>query len=110
MFNRSNNSDPDIDLMDMGPGEFLYLLKNANHVLTDSFHAIIFSWIFNRSFTIFERFKSTDAQNQNSRIHTLINILGCQSSLFGTTAHVGDSHQIETRRKKSLEFIIESLK
>ena len=34
----------------IGPREFLGLIKNAEYVITDSFHAIAFSIIFNKVF------------------------------------------------------------
>lgn len=75
MFNRMNNLQSDRELTDIGPCEFLNLIKNASWVCTDSFHATIFSYIYKRKMSIFERFKSTDKLNQNSRIHTLVNLL-----------------------------------
>lgn len=42
MFNRPNGLKANFQAKDVGPGEFLYLIKNALYVLTDSFHATIF--------------------------------------------------------------------
>lgn len=81
MFNRMNDLQADLPIIDIGPSEFLTLVKGAQWVCTDSFHATIFSYIFGRQVSIFERFKTTDSKNQNSRIHTLINILGLHDSL-----------------------------
>lgn len=39
----------------VGPAEFLGLIKNAELVCTDSFHASVFSTIFEKPFVIFER-------------------------------------------------------
>lgn len=60
MFNRPNDIIADIDAKDLGPGEFVNLVAKADFIFTDSFHATVFSWIFNKEFTVFERFKSTD--------------------------------------------------
>lgn len=47
-----------------GPAEFLYRLKNAEYVLTNSFHCIVFSLLFKKKFLSFIRssvsIKSTD--------------------------------------------------
>ena len=53
----------------------------AEWICTDSFHATIFAYLFKRKFSVFERFKSSDEENQNSRIHTLLKVLGIESVL-----------------------------
>ena len=55
-----------------GPKEFLYMIKNASFVFTDSFHACIFSIIFERQFFVFKRFDDNDRKSQNSRIYCLL--------------------------------------
>lgn len=52
------------------PGEFLYLIHHAELVLTDSFHACIFSIIYEKSFYVYGRGK--EVQNMNARIETLL--------------------------------------
>ena len=54
-----------------GPSEFLYLIKNAFLVITDSFHSCVFSIIFNRPFLIYERDQAS-MSNMYSRIDTLL--------------------------------------
>ena len=77
-------------------------------MLTDSFHATIFSWIFKRNFTVFERFNSSDIQNQNSRIYTLLRILGCEGRLYG--GNLKDSEPLFNNAKKiSLEYLHSNL-
>jgi coenzyme F420-reducing hydrogenase beta subunit len=66
----------------IGPYEFLELIRNASYVCTDSFHGTIFSCIFHKQFTVFERFLNEDPKNQNSRIHNLLRTLGLESRLF----------------------------
>ena len=44
-----------IHVADGGPGDFLYLIRNAAQICTDSFHATVFSMIFHKSFYTFER-------------------------------------------------------
>jgi len=65
-----------IELMDkespfynMGPGEFVYLIKHADLVCTDSFHGSIFSFLYCRPMAIFARKGSN--QDMSSRIDTL---------------------------------------
>ncbi len=55
-----------------GPAEFLYLIKNAFLICTDSFHSSVFSIIFNKPFVVFER-NQANVGTMNSRIDTLLN-------------------------------------
>ena len=53
---------------DVGPEQFLGLLANAEHICTDSFHGLVFATIFQRPFTVYERFKAGTTASQNVRI------------------------------------------
>lgn len=51
------------------PSEFIYILKNAEMVYTDSYHACVFSLIYKKSFYVFDRKNQT--ADMSSRIKTL---------------------------------------
>lgn len=53
-----------------GPSEFLYLIENASIILTDSFHACIFSFLYNKPFLVYDRNKK--GNTMNSRLNTLL--------------------------------------
>lgn len=55
-----------------GPTEFLLIIKSAKYVLTDSYHAVIFSIIYNKEFYVFERFDRKNKHSQNSRIYQIL--------------------------------------
>lgn len=55
---------------DLGPCEFLYLIDHAELVLTDSYHASVFSFIFGRPFLVFNR--SGVQTSMKSRIDTFL--------------------------------------
>ncbi len=65
-----------VNRADCGPREFLYLVRRAAYVCTNSFHCCIFSHLFGRDFYVFDRFAAGDKANQNTRIETLLSILG----------------------------------
>ena len=65
-----NVLDQKSNFYNIGPQEFLYLIKNASLVFTDSFHACVFSMIFDKSFVIFNR--EGNGSGMESRIKTLI--------------------------------------
>ena len=63
-----------INVMDAGPAEFLGLFKNAELVMTNSFHGTVFSILFNKDFyTIVNR-----STNNNSRQIDLLSTLGIE--------------------------------
>lgn len=70
-----------IDLMDIHsdyyvhtrPDEFLYWVCHARLVVTDSFHACVFSILFNRPFIVAER---KDKEEMSGRIDTLLDRFG----------------------------------
>ncbi len=60
----------------IGPSEFLHLIDHAEIVLTDSFHATVFSTIFHRQVRTFPR-KGIDI---SSRIASFATIVGCATN------------------------------
>lgn len=53
-----------------GPSEFLYMIDHADLVCTDSFHACVFSLLFDKPFLIHKR--DGDGAGMTSRIDTLL--------------------------------------
>ncbi len=68
--------DPRSPFYSIGPAEFLYLVKNARLVCTDSYHGSIFSFLFHRRLAIFRR-----EGDCSGRIDTLVSQLHLQSCL-----------------------------
>lgn len=66
-----------------GPLEFLNMIAGASYVMTDSFHAAIFSIHYKKEFVVFKRFKDTDAKSQNSRVENLLLASGLENRLIG---------------------------
>lgn len=104
-----------------GPREFIGLIKNAEFVITDSFHACVFSMIFKTPFAVFERNKIGEKGNMNSRIYDFLeeyhleNQLMTEQELTGmkeipkidfTYAH----EHWEERREESLKYLENALK
>lgn len=66
----------DIALYDIGPKEFLNLIKNAEYICTDSFHGTVFSILFQKQFLTFFRYNANASISKNSRITSLLSSLG----------------------------------
>ncbi len=70
---------------DIGPKEFLNLVRNAEYVCTDSFHGTVFSLINDVKFFTFRRYNSKSKFSTNSRIDSLLDIAGLKDRLiYGT--------------------------
>lgn len=104
---------------DVGPSEFLELIKKASLVCTDSFHGTVFSIIYEKSFYTYERFSKKDGNSQNSRIYNILNITELTSRLK-TEKNLYDDFELECdfdkaklnleiKREESLEFLRNSL-
>lgn len=75
---------------DVGPAEFLYLVKNAECVMTDSFHASVFSLQFHRNFYTFNRFENRKGNSTSSRIDTLLDAVNLMDRKVKDGANLKD--------------------
>ena len=66
----------DITPYDIGPKEWINLIKNAEYVCTDSFHGTVFSLLFNKMFFDFRRHSEKNKNSTNSRIDSLLKVAG----------------------------------
>lgn len=66
-------SKEDLDIYCSSPSEFVYLFDNARLILTDSFHACVFSFIFEKPFLVYKR--EGKESKLFSRIQTLLDLL-----------------------------------
>ena len=69
---------------DIGPEQWVSLVKNARLVLTDSFHGCVFSIIFNRPFFVYKRFNDQNIKSQNSRLDTLLTQFDLKERIIST--------------------------
>lgn len=77
-FRQDSVESPIINIMDAGPAEFLGLFKNAEMIITNSFHGTVFSILFNKEFyTIVNR-----TANNNSRQIDLLSTLGIDRIMY----------------------------
>lgn len=58
--------------MGVGPKEFIWLIKYANIVCTDSFHATVFSILYQKEFYVLKRFDDNSKASQNSRLYEIL--------------------------------------
>ena len=83
--NECNSDDSqfaDEILIGKSPEEFVNLIRNADFVLTDSFHGLAFSVINEKQFYIFYRNRTDVKQSRNSRIDNIVKIWGLEERLI----------------------------
>lgn len=87
------------------PDEFLYLVRRAEFILTNSFHGCIFSIINNKKFGLFNRIDN-DGIKMNSRFDTLFNELdvklGCDG-LYETSDKTNAN--LENMKNRAEEYL-----
>ena len=87
---KSDNNFADYTPYNVGPTEFLSLIKNARYVMTDSFHATVFSLIFQKEFFVFNRFENGKGKSTTSRIDSLVEMAGVKSRKIKENAQLND--------------------
>jgi len=107
-------------LYNVGPKEFVGLIRDAAFVCTDSFHGTSFSIIFNRPFYTFKRYDNSFQAANHSRLASILKITGLQERVMDKDGDIGqqdlevDFHyankQIDRLREDSLCFLQRSIK
>lgn len=73
---RETGAAADELIADASPEEFVGLIRSAEMVVTDSYHGLLFSLIFGKPVRIIRRFSDSSGFSQNSRIDSILNIIG----------------------------------
>lgn len=116
-FSKSDKSFGDFKCVDADPGEFIGLIKNAKYVFTDSFHCMIFSCIYHRTFFSFIK----TGENQMLRINDFQEWLGLGNRIIESSKDVFNlleandkmwtdfDRRVAEERKKSIQFLKNAL-
>ena len=79
---KSDRHFADEEIYEADSADFLNLIRNAEYVCTDSFHATVFSILNEKRFFTFRRFKESYSLSTNSRLDTLLNQLSLQRRIL----------------------------
>ena len=98
--------------IDIGPEQWLYLLHNADYVVTNSFHGTAFSINYRKNF--FVEFSSST----NSRLEQIVKTFGLEKQIVGQQLEqcMGETDYsltevtLDTLRKESIAFLENALK
>lgn len=73
---------PDIAPYNVGPKEFIRLIRDAEYVFTDSFHCSVFSMLHSKKFFTFRRYNSDSTVSTNGRLYSLLSLAGLGNRLL----------------------------
>ena len=110
----------DVTPYDVGPSEFLNLIRNAEYICTDSFHGTVFSLINNKRFFVFRRYNKKSKVSTNSRLDSLLEIVNLKERILNGNEEVKNvlkmnidyvdvERKLEKFRNKSKEFLKKAL-
>ena len=100
----------DTNYLDCGPSEFVYLIKNAQLVITDSFHGSVFSVLYDRPLLILER-QEKYLKSMNTRITNLLDKLHLNDNVYTNANKVisldvkYDKTYLKLEQEKVKEFL-----
>ena len=120
MFAERDLSFGDIRLFEVGPVEFLNLIRGANYICTDSFHGSVFSILHHKQFITFNRTRNEDKQTRNSRIDSLFGLLSLENRRYENTNDIRNAidepidyqrvdEKLEALRQETLSFLNSAL-
>ncbi len=70
----------DQKLYDASPQQFLSLIKNAEYIFTDSFHAVVFSFLYRKQYFVFNRTKD---KAMSTRIKSITKLFNSENHFCG---------------------------
>lgn len=111
----------DVRLQGISPQQFVSLIKHAEYVFTDSFHAVVFSFIYQKQYFVFNR---DEKGTMNSRITDITELFDtterfCQVEEKETIRYINSlsdidytkpNNKLKELREKSIEFLLNNLK
>lgn len=105
----------------VGPSEFINLIKNAQYICTDSFHGTVFCILNQKKFFSFRRWPDNSKFSANDRLYTLLKFTGLERRMLDGTENIeiciADQIDYEKvlakvaiRRKESMNYLMNALK
>ena len=104
--------DCDFHIKDMAPGDFLSLIYNAEYIVSNSFHATMFSLIYNKQFI------AILPKENGNRISEILELTNLENHIFGNfkeIPYIIDEKYLEINKKlkifkeKSRKMILDQI-
>lgn len=81
-FIASDEIFPDQAPYNVGPKEFIRLIRDAEYIFTDSFHCTVFSMLYSKKFFTFRRYDNDNIVSTNGRIYSLLSLVNQEHRLL----------------------------
>lgn len=112
--NKKNYYKTDLISDNVSPNDFISLIKNAECVMTDSFHAVCFSYIFKKDFYVFSR---KNGEHMGERLKDLLHTINCEERFVTNKLNYLsidydkiDKSVFDDMKKKSVSFFEEMVR
>ena len=114
---KTDNMINDRKIFTYNPSEFVWLISHAQCIITDSYHATVFSIIFNKGFVVFPRISTESNNDTNSRLFSLLKTFGKLDNYMGNktefpdiiTDNIVSQDLLKKYRQDSLSFLSNSI-
>lgn len=119
-FIASDEQFPDQAPYNVGPKEFIRLIRDAEYVFTDSFHCTVFSMLYAKKFFTFRRYDNDSIVSTNGRIYSLLSLVNQEHRLLKGNENPKDMlnmdinyenihYKLSNLRKITKEFVYNAL-
>ena len=92
---KSDEGFADYPLYDVDPLEFVSLIREAQFVLTDSFHCTSLSALFQKIFFCFRRYQNDSSVSTNGRLYSLLSNLNLSDRMLSAKESVKHCLQLQ---------------
>ncbi|MBR5715189.1 MAG: polysaccharide pyruvyl transferase family protein [Bacteroidales bacterium] len=117
---KSDEGFADYPLYNVDPLDFVSLIRDAQYVLTDSFHCTSLSALYQKTFFCFRRYQKDSAVSTNGRLYSLLSNLNLSDRLLSAKESVKHCLQlqidyptvnsrIEQMRQRSIDLLKKSI-
>ena len=103
----------------VSPMQFAAMIRNADYVCTDSYHATLLAILFQKEFCCFEQFTARDELMLNTRVIHILKAIGLTDRLYDKDAslerylekidYIPANYKLDALKLKSREFLQTSL-
>lgn len=111
---------PDEKPFNVGPSEFMNLIRNAEYICTDSFHGCVFCILNQKKFFTFRRWPDGSQFSANDRIYTLLGWTGLKDRMLNGDEDIATCiskeinytdvlERVASKRQEAKDYLINAL-
>ena len=97
---KSDEGFADFTTYNVGPREFVELIRDAEYVFTDSFHCSVFSMLNSKRFFTFPRYSNDGPASTNGRLYSLLSLVKQEKRMVRKS----DVFNVADRLKEEVDY------